>query len=211
MNIEFRKSTEFNIAIKYSGDINMKIPGYNFTFPLLDGQILVNVLMLNQKNIKRSDTKGRVYEYSFDGDDDKGLLTISRKSGNTNAIQESYIANKKVLMIKIQEYFNIHWEEYTDKNYQTSIKRNEEYRNKVPQYIKQISTTKPKKESNTDKKTEEKLLNQSDEKTIYIPENLEGEKKFQWLERVKQENPKVNFDNIEVKTLLDNQWESIKY
>lgn len=211
MNIEFRKSTEFNIAIKYSGDINMKIPGYNFTFPLLDGQILVNVLMLNQKNIKRSDTKGRVYEYSFDGDDDKGLLTISRKSGNTNAIQESYIANKKVLMIKIQEYFDIHWEEYTDKNYQTSIKRNEEYRNKVPQYIKQISTTKPKKESNTDKKTEEKLLNQSDEKTIYIPENLEGEKKFQWLERVKQDNPKVNFDNIEVKTLLDNQWESIKY
>lgn len=161
MNIEFRKSTEFNIAVKASGDIKMKIPGYNFTYPLLDGQTIVNVLMLNQKNIKRSDTKGRVYEYSFDGDDKQGILIISRKSGNTTARQEVEIYNKEDLMLKMQEYFDKHWEEYTDKNYNNSLKRNEEYRSKEKTNVKTQSIQKTTRETNICNKNESNNIQQS--------------------------------------------------
>ena len=114
--IEIIKSSEFNARAVKPIDIKNKIPGYNFSYPVLNTIDICNILMLGG-SIEISIERMGKSKWSYNLDTKE--LTIEKPTSTETHL----ITNTEELICEMDKYFNQNKDELWKNTYKTNIKK----------------------------------------------------------------------------------------
>ncbi len=114
--IEIVKSSEFNARAVKSIDLANKIPGYNFSYPVLNTIDICNILMIGG-SIEISIERMGKSKWSYNLDTKE--LTIEK----TTLPEKHIITDTTELIIEMDKYFNKNKAELWQNSYETNIKK----------------------------------------------------------------------------------------
>ena len=114
--IEIIKSSEYNARAVKSIDLANKIPGYNFSYPVLNTIDICNILMIGG-SIEISIERMGKSKWSYNLDTKE--LTIEKPTSTETHL----ITNTEELICEMDKYFNQNKDELWKKNYKTNIKK----------------------------------------------------------------------------------------
>ena len=114
--IEIVKSSEFNARAVKTIDIENKIPGYNFSYPVLNTIDICNILMLGGSIEITIERMGKsTWCYNIEAKE----LLIEKPTST----EKHMIIDTTELISEMDKYFNMNKEELWEKNYKTNIKK----------------------------------------------------------------------------------------
>ena len=114
--VDIVKSSEFNARAVKNIDIDNKIPGYNFSYPVMNTIDICNILMLGG-SIEISIERMGKSQWSYNIET-KELLIEKPTSTERHMIMDTV-----ELISEMDKYFNKNKEELWKKNYKTNIKK----------------------------------------------------------------------------------------
>ena len=114
--LEIVKSSEFNARAVKPIDIKNKIPGYNFSYPVLNTIDICNILMIGG-SIEISIERMGKSKWSYNLDTKE--LTIEK----TMLPEKHIITDTTELIIEMDKYFNKNKAELWQNSYETNIKK----------------------------------------------------------------------------------------
>ena len=114
--LEIVKSSEFNARAVKPIDIKNKIPGYNFSYPVLNTIDICNILMLGG-SIEISIERMGKSKWSYNLDTKE--LTIEKPTSTETHL----ITNTEELICEMDKYFNQNKDELWKNTYKTNIKK----------------------------------------------------------------------------------------
>ena len=114
--IEIIKSSEYNARAVKSIDLANKIPGYNFSYPVLNTIDICNILMIGG-SIEISIERMGKSKWSYNLDTKE--LTIEKPTSTETHL----ITNTEELICEMDKYFNQNKDELWKNTYKTNIKK----------------------------------------------------------------------------------------
>ena len=114
--IEIIKSSEYNARAVKSIDLANKIPGYNFSYPVLNTIDICNILMFGG-SIEISIERMGKSKWSYNLDTKE--LTIEKPTST----ERHLITNTEELICEMDKYFNQNKDELWKNTYKTNIKK----------------------------------------------------------------------------------------
>ena len=114
--LEIVKSSEFNARAVKPIDIKNKIPGYNFSYPVLNTIDICNILMIGG-SIEISIERMGKSKWSYNLDTKE--LTIEKPTSTETHL----ITNTEELIYEMDKYFNQNKDELWKNTYKTNIKK----------------------------------------------------------------------------------------
>ena len=170
--IEIIKSSEYNARAVKSIDLANKIPGYNFSYPVLNTIDICNILMIGG-SIEISIERMGKSKWSYNLDTKE--LTIEKPTSTETHL----ITNTEELICEMDKYFNQNKDELWKNTYKTNIKKSMSKKAKKNTQKSETSSSKKSKLLIDDQGYPLEFFQLSD----YVNCGIEIQKYYDWVKK----------------------------